>query len=112
MSINPTRTKITLSLAGVVAVLLAGWSARAWFEDFRSEQKEGLRKISEEIATSRREYTNRADTNAKAIMELARTQLHTQSFQIWAYQLERENRTLQRADGKSGLIVPEVGPTR
>jgi alpha-galactosidase/6-phospho-beta-glucosidase family protein len=101
------RTKVTVSLAGVLTLALLGWNARAYFDDFRHEQKDAFRELSQSIQKTSTELNGRIDTNASAISLIAKDRVTTPELRLWAYQLERENRAVQRNDGKTGLVVPE-----
>lgn len=106
MNFSP-RTKVTISLAGVLTLALVGWNARAYFDDFRHEQKDAFRNLSQSIQKTHTELTGRIDSNVAAINLLAKDRVTTPELRLWAYQLERENRSVQRTDGKTGLVVPE-----
>lgn len=107
IDLSDPRTKITISVVMLIAFGVGCWNARAYFDDFQQNLQHGQIELKSAIEESRREYIRRADTNAEAIVRLANGQVSYSSFQVWAYKLERENRGLQREDGKSGLIVPE-----
>lgn len=111
MTLTP-KTKISLGIGGVVGLALLGWNARAYFDEFRTELKDSFAHLDKSIEANRREYISRADTNAAAILALSKQQVSHQTLQVWVYQLERENRGVQRTDGKSGLVVPEPTKTQ
>lgn len=106
-SINPSRTTLTLSLGAVLTIGLAGWNARAYFDEFRAEQKNAFAALKASIDDTHRALHGRIDINSAAITVLNRDRLTTPELRLWAYQLERENRDVQRANGRTGLVVPE-----
>ncbi len=110
--LSDPKAKVTISALMLCAIIASTWKARAYFEEFKNDLHSGQQELKAAIESSRREYIMRADTNAAAIVQLANGQVHFTALQLWAYQLERENRGIQRTDGKSGLIVPEPQKTR
>ena len=98
------KTKIKISIAGVVAICLtimsSTWVARGYVEAFKQDLAAhftALQASQDSIASDLKDTKNSLGYKWT-----------TGQMAAWASQLDKSNRVLQRKDGTTGLDVPDV----